>query len=286
MSRRARADARPVRAPTLVDSGSPSGRRRPRRWIESDGARQSKKRPGRPARRHGLGRALGAAGVPAGREPRPDVRPARSLALVARRADAGRPQGVLGRRAAGYLVVGRDLIPDDIPILGGLDDLVVVVLAVDLFLDGVPDGPARTRSSTSSASTASRSTSDIAQIRRLTPGPVRRTHPPGPGARRAAGGRHRSSRARAAGAGLDHQGGTHRVKVILTKDVPKLGKSGEMKRSPTATPRTSSSRRARRPGRRRRLPRLAARHREPRGQAQARARGGRDRRDPDRQRRR
>ena len=41
-----------------------------------------------------------------------------------------------GRRR--YLVVGRDLIPDDIPIIGGLDDLVVVVLAVDLFLDGVP----------------------------------------------------------------------------------------------------------------------------------------------------
>src|SRR5262245_37604926 len=40
--------------------------------------------------------------------------------------------------AAGYLVIGRDLIPDDVPLLGGLDDLVVVVLAVDLFLDGVP----------------------------------------------------------------------------------------------------------------------------------------------------
>src|SRR5919107_5041376 len=40
--------------------------------------------------------------------------------------------------AAGYLLIGRDVIPDDIPILGGLDDLVVVVLAVDLFLDGVP----------------------------------------------------------------------------------------------------------------------------------------------------
>src|SRR6187551_4028353 len=40
--------------------------------------------------------------------------------------------------AAGYLVLGRDLIPDDVPIIGGLDDLVVVILAVDLFLDGVP----------------------------------------------------------------------------------------------------------------------------------------------------
>ena len=76
--------------------------------------------------------------------------------------------------AAGYLILGRDLIPDGVPIIGGLDDLVVVVLAVELFLDGVPadlldeklldlgiDRDAYDR--------------DIAQIRRLTPGPVRRT---------------------------------------------------------------------------------------------------------------
>src|SRR5687768_9866354 len=40
--------------------------------------------------------------------------------------------------AAGYLVLGRDIVPDDVPVVGGLDDLVVVALAVDLFLDGVP----------------------------------------------------------------------------------------------------------------------------------------------------
>ena len=81
---------------------------------------------------------------------------------------------VLLGAAAGYLVLGRDIIPDDVPIIGGLDDLVVVVLAVDLFLDGVPrdlldeklldldiDRVAFDR--------------DVAQIRRLTPGPVRRT---------------------------------------------------------------------------------------------------------------
>ena len=45
---------------------------------------------------------------------------------------------VLLGAAAGYLVVGRDFIPDDVPIIGGLDDIVIVVLAVDLFLDGVP----------------------------------------------------------------------------------------------------------------------------------------------------
>src|SRR3989454_3414382 len=49
------------------------------------------------------------------------------------------PRKALLAGAAGYILLGRDLIPDDIPILGRLDDLVVVVLAVDLFLDGVPD---------------------------------------------------------------------------------------------------------------------------------------------------
>ena len=41
--------------------------------------------------------------------------------------------------AVGYLFVGRDLVPDDIPVLGGIDDLAVVVLAVELFFEGVPD---------------------------------------------------------------------------------------------------------------------------------------------------
>jgi uncharacterized membrane protein YkvA (DUF1232 family) len=83
--------------------------------------------------------------------------------------------------ALGYLVLGRDLIPDNIPILGGLDDLVVVVLAVEVFLDGVPsellheklvmlgiDRDAFER--------------DMAQVRRLMPGPVRRAIRRVPGA--------------------------------------------------------------------------------------------------------
>src|SRR5437667_639451 len=52
------------------------------------------------------------------------------------RTPAGRKALLAG--ALGYLLLGRDLIPDDIPVLGGLDDLVVVIVAVDLFLDGVP----------------------------------------------------------------------------------------------------------------------------------------------------
>jgi uncharacterized membrane protein YkvA (DUF1232 family) len=76
--------------------------------------------------------------------------------------------------AAGYLVIGRDLIPEDVPVLGGLDDLVVVVLAVDLFLDGVPPDllDEKLRDLAIDRAAFDR---DVAQIRRLTPGPVRRT---------------------------------------------------------------------------------------------------------------
>jgi uncharacterized membrane protein YkvA (DUF1232 family) len=76
--------------------------------------------------------------------------------------------------AAGYLVLGRDLIPDEIPIIGGLDDLVVVILAVELFLDGVPDDLLAEKLRELGIDRAAYER-DVAQVRRLTPGPVRRT---------------------------------------------------------------------------------------------------------------
>jgi uncharacterized membrane protein YkvA (DUF1232 family) len=76
--------------------------------------------------------------------------------------------------AAGYLVVGRDLIPDDIPIIGGLDDLIVVVLAAELFLDGVPDDLLNEKLAELGIDRAEFDR-DVAQVRRLTPSPVRRT---------------------------------------------------------------------------------------------------------------
>ncbi|HVA86973.1 MAG TPA: DUF1232 domain-containing protein [Candidatus Saccharimonadales bacterium] len=84
----------------------------------------------------------------------------------------------LGRKALlgaafGYLVLGRDLIPDDIPVLGGLDDLVVLVLAIDLFLDGVPSDVLDEKLDELGIE-RSAFERDVAQIRRLMPGPVRR----------------------------------------------------------------------------------------------------------------
>ena len=76
--------------------------------------------------------------------------------------------------AAGYLVLGRVLIPDVWPIIGGLDDLVVVILAAELFLDGVPDDLLNEKLAELGIERAEFDR-DVAQVRRLTPGPVRRT---------------------------------------------------------------------------------------------------------------
>jgi uncharacterized membrane protein YkvA (DUF1232 family) len=88
------------------------------------------------------------------------------------RTPAGRKALLAG--ALGYLVVGRDLIPDEVPILGGLDDLVVVVLAVDLFLEGVPAELLHEKLDLLGIDRAAYER-DMAQVRRLMPGPVRRT---------------------------------------------------------------------------------------------------------------
>ena len=76
--------------------------------------------------------------------------------------------------AAGYLILGRDLIPDNVPVIGGLDDLLVIVLAAELFLDGVPDDLLDEKLAELGIDRGEFDR-DVAQVRRLTPGPVRRT---------------------------------------------------------------------------------------------------------------
>lgn len=75
--------------------------------------------------------------------------------------------------ALGYLVLGRDLIPDQLPIIGGLDDVVVIVLAVDLFLDGVPVDVLHEKLDELEIDRDAFE-HDMAQVRRLVPGPLRR----------------------------------------------------------------------------------------------------------------
>lgn len=85
----------------------------------------------------------------------------------------------LGRKgllaaAVGYIAVGRDLIPDQVPVLGGLDDLVVVALAIDLFVDGI-DEAIVDEWLIELGLDRSEFERDLASLRRFLPGPVRRT---------------------------------------------------------------------------------------------------------------
>jgi uncharacterized membrane protein YkvA (DUF1232 family) len=81
---------------------------------------------------------------------------------------------VLLAAAAGYVLLGRDLIADDMPFVGGLDDLVVVVLAVDLFLDGVPLDVLGSKLDELEIDRGEFD-EDMRRLRRLTPGSLRRT---------------------------------------------------------------------------------------------------------------
>jgi uncharacterized membrane protein YkvA (DUF1232 family) len=112
---------------------------------------------------------------------------------------------VLLGAAAGYIAIGRDLVPDSIPLIGGLDDIVVVVLAVDVFLDGVPPELLQEKLDDLGIDRAAFDR-DVAQIRRLTPGPVRRTIRRVPGL------------ITAAGRAIDRSGIVPRARAWITKE--------------------------------------------------------------------
>ncbi|MEO7664724.1 MAG: YkvA family protein [Candidatus Limnocylindrales bacterium] len=76
--------------------------------------------------------------------------------------------------ALGYVALGRDIVPDDIPVLGGLDDLVVVAVALDVFLDGIDEDVLDEKLVDLGIDRAAFD-EDIARIRRFLPGPIRRT---------------------------------------------------------------------------------------------------------------
>lgn len=83
--------------------------------------------------------------------------------------------------ALGYVVIGRDLVPDDLPLVGGLDDVVVLVLAVELFLESVPEDVLDEKLDDVGLD-ARLFHEDVARIRRLTPAPIRRIMRAVPGA--------------------------------------------------------------------------------------------------------
>jgi uncharacterized membrane protein YkvA (DUF1232 family) len=76
--------------------------------------------------------------------------------------------------AVGYVALGKDIVPDRVPILGQLDDLVVVALAIELFLDGLEDELLAEKLEEAGIPRLAYD-EDVARVRRLIPGPVRKT---------------------------------------------------------------------------------------------------------------
>lgn len=83
----------------------------------------------------------------------------------------GSRKALLGLAAA-YVISPWDLVPDGLPLIGGLDDVVVVVLAVDAFLEGMPAGLVDEKLAELEI-TRSELEDDLRRIRRAVPRSVR-----------------------------------------------------------------------------------------------------------------
>ncbi|HEV8054024.1 MAG TPA: YkvA family protein [Candidatus Limnocylindrales bacterium] len=72
-----------------------------------------------------------------------------------------------------YLALPVDLIPEFIPVIGAIDDVAVVILALDLFLEGVPRELLDEKLAKLEIDPKVLDR-DLAQVRRFVPSPVRR----------------------------------------------------------------------------------------------------------------
>ncbi len=75
--------------------------------------------------------------------------------------------------AGAYIIMPFDLVPDAVPIIGSIDDIAVMVLAVDIFLDGLPKDLIDEKLADLGMS-PSELEQDLAKVRRLVPKSVRR----------------------------------------------------------------------------------------------------------------
>ncbi len=125
----------------------------------------------RPRRRRGLVRALNYLAF----LPLASRAPIYGRLLLALARDERVPwshKAVLGL-AAGYVLSPVDLVPESVPLLGALDDVAVTVLAVDLFLERLPDELLEEKLLELGIDREALER-DLAQVRRLVPRPVRR----------------------------------------------------------------------------------------------------------------
>lgn len=74
--------------------------------------------------------------------------------------------------AGAYIVSPIDLIPDVVPVFGAMDDVAVMVIAIDVFLDGLPQDLLNEKLADLGMSPAELE-SDLARVRRLVPKPLR-----------------------------------------------------------------------------------------------------------------
>ena len=74
--------------------------------------------------------------------------------------------------AGAYIVLPFDLVPDALPVIGAFDDIAVMVLAVDVFLEGLPKDLVNEKLADLGMS-PNELEQDLARVRRLVPRPVR-----------------------------------------------------------------------------------------------------------------
>ena len=65
-----------------------------------------------------------------------------------------------------------DLVPDVVPVIGAIDDIAVMVLAIDVFLEGLPKDIVNEKLADLGMSPTELE-QDLARVRRFVPGPVR-----------------------------------------------------------------------------------------------------------------
>jgi uncharacterized membrane protein YkvA (DUF1232 family) len=83
--------------------------------------------------------------------------------------------------AGAYIVSPIDLIPEAIPIIGAIDDVAVMVLAIDVFLEGLPTDLVNEKLADLGMSPTELE-KDLARVRRLVPKPMRQVMLRVPGA--------------------------------------------------------------------------------------------------------